>query len=409
MRVMAIRISEGRGCQSDARAATSTYVRAAEAGDATAEFNLGVRYASGNGILPTPAASNKAFYLGGGHVQDPQTQNDVQHEDVFGDDFSQFAEQDFSQTRIALEWYKRAAAKGHCKALYNLANMMAKGETVPLTEDGAAGLLLQAARKGYARAQYALALHLAQQAEGLRRSCVTRSKSRQGRGRVAGRSAASPERGPAAPPAPKSQSPARAVGEDVRNAVSLPAETIATSLQNVSGLVEKGGGAEVVVDEGSSPTHALPSQKTVQDAKAMDEESLRWLVAAADRRYAKALYALGLKFADGRGSVERNLTTAMGYFLRSVSCCFCPVALSRRRHHGACVQGLFPCSSIGFLSAAPLMLVFPPYSRSLVHTLANALDLCFTRAHQAQHERAWERFLECNESLVSPPSSPSGG
>jgi len=39
IRVMAMRISEGRGCESDVKAATSTFVRAAEAGDATAEFN----------------------------------------------------------------------------------------------------------------------------------------------------------------------------------------------------------------------------------------------------------------------------------------------------------------------------------------------------------------------------------
>jgi TPR repeat protein len=169
---MAMRISEGRGCESDVKAATSTFVRAAEAGDATAEFNLGVRYATGRGIAPAQAASAKAFYFGGGHQKEQQENPDkAEQQGDLWDDFSNFEEEcDFSQTRIALEWYKRAAARGHSKALYNLAGMMARGEGLPLSTDGAEHLLRQAARQGYPRAQYALALHLARRAEDLRRS-----------------------------------------------------------------------------------------------------------------------------------------------------------------------------------------------------------------------------------------------
>ena len=316
VRVMAIRISEGKGCQSDARAATSTYVRAAEAGDATSEFNLGVRYASGQGIAAIPSASTKAFYFGGGHEQDAQTKKDAGPQDVV-EDFSNFEEErDFSQTRIALEWYKRAAAKGHCKALYNLASMMAKGEGLPLSQDDAADLLLQAARQGYARAQYALALHLTRQADTMRRSCASHGKGRRERGKAVSQSGASLSREMVTSPAGEGASAAAAT--TIPNA---GAEANVTSRRDLSEREKGWEGGEVDSASrhtGVSTTFLRPkiTPQDIQGPRALDEESVRWLVAASESRYAKASYALGLRFAEGRGGVERNLTTAIGYFLR---------------------------------------------------------------------------------------------
>jgi len=174
MRVMAIRLNEGRGCASDQQAATATFVRAAEAGDPTAEFNLGVRYATGHGISSQAVSGAKAFYMGGGEEQEASKKfNGHAVSDPEGslfDGLSDFEEDahDPSQTRIAVEWYTRAAAHGHCKAMYNLAHLMATGQGLPLSLDGATHLLRQAAHSNYSRAQYALALELARDAAQLR-------------------------------------------------------------------------------------------------------------------------------------------------------------------------------------------------------------------------------------------------
>jgi TPR repeat protein len=174
MRAIAIRMNEGRGCAADVQAATAAFLRAAEAGDPSAEFNLGVRYASGHGI-PSPAPGPKAFYLGGKQAEGVEKEAEVTAAVDALDDLLADDRLDLSQTRIAAEWYKRATVGGHCKAMYNLAQLMATGKGVTLSQDGAIDLLRQAARKGYARAQYALFLQLNCQASDL---CKLRADER---------------------------------------------------------------------------------------------------------------------------------------------------------------------------------------------------------------------------------------
>jgi len=229
MRAIAIRMSEGRGCAADSQGATAAFLRAAEAGDPSAEFNLGVRYASGHGI-PLPAPEAKAFYLGEGPADGADRDDDLTAPEDALDELLFDDRLDLSQTRIAAEWYKRAASRGHCKAMYNLAHLMTTGKGVTLSQDGAIDLLRLAARKGYARAQYALFLQLNRQATDL--------------------------------------------------------------------LKER-------ADE-----HAQTAAREAQ------EEGARWLRAAAENQYGKALYALGMQRAQGRG-MPRNLTAAMVFFLRA--------------------------------------------------------------------------------------------
>ena len=229
MRAIAIRMSEGRGCAADSQAATAAFLRAAEAGDPSAEFNLGVRYASGHGI-PSPAPEAKAFYLGEGPAEGADREDDFAAPEDALDQLLSDDRLDLPQTRIAGEWYKRAASRGHCKAMYNLAHLMTTGKGVTLSQDGAIDLLRSAARKGYARAQYALFLQLNRQATDLLRE----------------------------------RADARA-------------------------------------------------QAAAREAQV---EGARWLRAAAESQYGKALYALGLQSAQGRG-VPRNLSAAMGFYLRA--------------------------------------------------------------------------------------------
>lgn len=87
--------------------------KAAELGDADAQFNLAVLYDTGRGV-----------------------------------------QQDY--VRAAL-WYRRAADKGHVVAQYNLGNMYAAGQGVPRDDRQAVGWYRRSAEAGYAPAQFNLA------------------------------------------------------------------------------------------------------------------------------------------------------------------------------------------------------------------------------------------------------------
>ena len=78
---------QGRGVPPDAAAAVAWYRRAAEQGDARAQYNLGGMYREGRGVPP----------------------------DAVGD----------------VAWYRRAAEQGHVRAQYNLGGMYAEGLVVP--------------------------------------------------------------------------------------------------------------------------------------------------------------------------------------------------------------------------------------------------------------------------------------
>jgi TPR repeat protein len=85
-----------------------------EEGDARVQFNLGVKYATGEGVPKNPAE--------------------------------------------AVKWYRKAADQGYAPAQSNLGVMYAKGEGVAKDTTEAAKWYRKAADKGYARAQYNLAV-----------------------------------------------------------------------------------------------------------------------------------------------------------------------------------------------------------------------------------------------------------
>ena len=84
---LGVMYSEGQGVPQDYQAATQWYRKAAEQGDAVAQHNLGVMYSEGQGV-----------------PQDYQT---------------------------AVRWYQKAAEQGHAVAQNNLGLMYAKGQGVP--------------------------------------------------------------------------------------------------------------------------------------------------------------------------------------------------------------------------------------------------------------------------------------
>ena len=86
----------------------------ADAGEAEAQFSLGLKYANGAGEA-----------------------------------------QDYLQ---AAEWYLKAARQNHCMAQFNLGMMYTKGQGVPQNEDSAVAWILKAANQGDAGAQYVLGI-----------------------------------------------------------------------------------------------------------------------------------------------------------------------------------------------------------------------------------------------------------
>jgi TPR repeat protein len=101
--------ARGQGLPKDYRVAIQWYRRAAEQGDALAQFQLGVLYANGQGVR--------------------------------------------QNYEIAGQWYRRAADQGDAVAQFNLGVRYANGQGVPQNDELAGRWYRRAAQQGHARAQ----------------------------------------------------------------------------------------------------------------------------------------------------------------------------------------------------------------------------------------------------------------
>ncbi len=120
---LGVMYAEGLGVPQDAAAAVAWYRRAAEQGDATAQNNLGAMYAEGLGV-PQDAVEAVAWYRRAAEQGDATAQSNLggmydQGRGVPQDDAA------------AVAWYRRAAEQGHVRAQYNLGGMYADGLGVP--------------------------------------------------------------------------------------------------------------------------------------------------------------------------------------------------------------------------------------------------------------------------------------
>jgi TPR repeat protein len=120
---LGVMYATGRGVPKDAAKAFEWWQKAAAKGHAVAQYNLGVMYATGEGIPKDTAKASgwwqKAAAQGNA---DAQTNLGVMYEngrDVPKDEAKAF------------EWYQKAAAQGVAQAQYNVGVMYAKGQGVP--------------------------------------------------------------------------------------------------------------------------------------------------------------------------------------------------------------------------------------------------------------------------------------
>jgi hypothetical protein len=134
--------AEGMGVRRDLTEASKWYRKAAEQGNAAAEFALGQMYSRGWGVPRDEADAIRWFQMANSVDSDgPPT--DWALVEGYG------TQRDPQQ---AAYWYQQAADKGHPEAQYNLGRLYASGEGVKKDEEQAARWVSASATQGYSPA-----------------------------------------------------------------------------------------------------------------------------------------------------------------------------------------------------------------------------------------------------------------
>ena len=138
----------GQGVVRDYAAAAKWFRKAAEQGYASAQFNLGVMYSNGQGVEQDYVEAVKWFRKAAnqGHA-DAQNNLGIMY------DNGQGVEQDYAE---AVKWYRKAAMQGGAQAQHNLGVSYAKGQGVTKDDYEAAKWYRKSAEQGNASAQRGL-------------------------------------------------------------------------------------------------------------------------------------------------------------------------------------------------------------------------------------------------------------
>jgi hypothetical protein len=135
--------AQGLGTRRDLTEAANWYRKAAEQGNAQAEFALGQMYSRGWGAPRDTVDAMRWMQMANDPVSDgPPTE--WARIEGYG------IEQDQKQ---AAYWYEKAAEQGHPEAQYNLARLYATGQGVPRDQGQALHWVRAAASQGYAPGQ----------------------------------------------------------------------------------------------------------------------------------------------------------------------------------------------------------------------------------------------------------------
>jgi hypothetical protein len=124
--------------------------KAAEQGDAKAQYNLGLSYASGQGVPKDEAKAAQWF-------QKAAVQGYAEAQYILGLSHAKGHGVPQDETR-AVQWYQKAAEQGHVGAQNILGLIYAKGQGVLKDETVAAQWFQKAAAQGNASAQFTLAM-----------------------------------------------------------------------------------------------------------------------------------------------------------------------------------------------------------------------------------------------------------
>jgi len=134
--------AQGLGVRRDLTEATKWYRKAAGQGNAEAEFALGQMYLRGWGV-PRDTADAVRWFQMANSVESDGPPTDWAPIEGYGIEKS---------SKQAAYWYRLAADNGHAEAQYNLAQLYAKGDGVKKDEEQAARWVSASATQGYAPA-----------------------------------------------------------------------------------------------------------------------------------------------------------------------------------------------------------------------------------------------------------------
>ena len=139
----------GYGVTENAAEAVKWFRKAAEQGDATAQYNLGCCYANGEGVAKDPAEAVKWFLMGA-------EQGDTGSQCGLGWCYDNGAGVP-KDSAEAVKWFLKAAEQGDATAQYNLGCCYANGAGVPKDSAEALKWFRKAAEQGNINAQNELA------------------------------------------------------------------------------------------------------------------------------------------------------------------------------------------------------------------------------------------------------------
>jgi TPR repeat protein len=150
---LGIMYDKGRGVLQNYKIAVKWYTLAAKQGLASAQFNLGVRYDNGQGVLQNYKTAVKWYTLAAkqGHAS-AQYNVGVMYDQGLGV---------LKDYKTAVKWYNLAAKQGDISAQYNLGGMYDNGRGVLQNKKTAMEWYTLAAKQGHASAQYNLGVKYA--------------------------------------------------------------------------------------------------------------------------------------------------------------------------------------------------------------------------------------------------------
>jgi TPR repeat protein len=140
---LGVLFAQGLGVQRDLTEAARWYQKAADQGNAEAQFALGQMYSRGWGAPRDEIDALRWFQM----ASDPSSEGPptewalIEGYGIAKDE------------RQAAYWYQKAAEQGHVEAEYNLGRLYATGEGVPRDQEQALRWIRAAASQGYAPAQ----------------------------------------------------------------------------------------------------------------------------------------------------------------------------------------------------------------------------------------------------------------
>ncbi len=139
---------KGRGVARNYEKAVEWYLKAAEQGHATAQFNLGIMYRKGRGVAQNDEIAVE-WFLKAAEQGYATAQNNLGLMYAYGRGVAQ-------NYKKAVKFYSQAAKQGHAMAQSNLGWMYLEGQGVAQNDEKAVKLYSKAAEQGYAGAQNTL-------------------------------------------------------------------------------------------------------------------------------------------------------------------------------------------------------------------------------------------------------------